>query len=244
MQPLKGLTLDVGGTLDGPGVAWRPRFERLYRGAGVIEQDARSEDAFRRAFFDADDHLPDRHPLAGLGLSETVRHQVADTLENLGRPDARLADEIASAFIAECRDSFARARPILEGLASRLRLGIVSNFYGNLADVLRGEGLLELFRGDAVIDSRAVGFEKPDARIFHSACRGLGLAPAEVAHAGDSWPRDVMGAVGAGLVAIWLAPEDARAGADSGSGRFWPPGILGIERLSDLEAVLAGERAS
>ncbi len=87
--PVRALTFDVGGTLDAPGVAWRPRFERLYREVGVLV--AGGEERFARAFYDADDHLHERHALAGKDLAATVRHQVDDVLANLGVTDDDLA---------------------------------------------------------------------------------------------------------------------------------------------------------
>lgn len=228
---LEALTFDVGGTLDAPGVAWRPRFEPLYRQAGVLGPGAASDEAFRRAFFDADDHLHERHALAGRSFAETVRFQVEDVLANLGRQgEGSLAARIADAFVAESRASFRRARPVLEALARRYRLGIVSNFYGNLRSTLASEDMLGAFVPRAVIDSRELGAEKPDARIFEAACRGLGVAPERVAHVGDSWPRDVVGALGAGLSAVWLGPGQP-APADSR--------VLHVQALEEIEGALA-----
>lgn len=225
MLAARALTFDVGGTLDGPGIPWRPRLEPWYRAGGVVD----SPEQLARAFYDADDHLHERHSLAGLDLRATVELQVADTLANLGRRDARLVERIADRFVREARASFAATRPLLERLARAMPLGIVSNFYGNLRDVLRHEGLLELFQ--VVIDSREVGFEKPDRRIFLAATSALGVAPAKVAHVGDSLPRDVKGARDAGLVPVWYAPQ-----ADDDA---CPERTLRIRELGELETLLA-----
>jgi HAD superfamily hydrolase (TIGR01549 family) len=197
----KAMTFDVGGTLDGPGIPWRPRFLAHYRAAGLDVP----EDALSRAFYDADDHLHERHSLAGLDLAGTVGLQVADTLANLGRQDANLARRVTEAFVSEARACFRAARPVLERLARTIPLGIVSNSYGNLRDVLQREGLLDLFR--TVIDSREVGFEKPDPRIFHAAAHALGVDPRAMRHVGDSVERDVKGALHAGVPPIWYAPD-------------------------------------
>src|SRR5256885_1908097 len=134
----RGITFDVGGTLDGPGIPWRPRFFELYREHGVLVPGR--EAALERAFYDADDNLPSRHRLACLDFAATVRLQVEDTLANFGAPDAALAGRVASAFVEESRATLREALPLLERLARRFRLGVVSNNFGNLKDVLRGEG--------------------------------------------------------------------------------------------------------
>lgn len=226
---VRAITFDVGGTLDGPGVPWRPRFEALYRGAGIAVAD----EVLARAFYDADDHLHERHALAGLDLEATVRLQVTDTLGRLGRSSPELIDRVTGAFVREARTSLSSARPLLERLRREFRLGIVSNSYGNLRDVIRLEGLLDLF--DVVVDSREAGFEKPDPRIFHLACEALGAPPQRVAHVGDSVPRDVEGARGAGLVPVWYAPASIPGVA---------PGATRIHRLEELEGILAAVNAA
>jgi HAD superfamily hydrolase (TIGR01509 family) len=220
---VRAITFDVGGTLDGPGIPWRPRFEALYRAEGVDDPAER----LARAFYDADDHLHERHSLAGLDLARTVELQVADTLANLGRPSAALGARVTTGFVREARRALRAARPVLERLRAHFRLGVVSNHYGNLRDVLRHEGLLDLFQ--VVIDSREAGFEKPDPRIFLAACDALGTKPERVAHVGDSIPRDVKGAQAAGLVPVWFAPEGIEGDA----------GCLRIRRLDELEQLLS-----
>jgi HAD superfamily hydrolase (TIGR01509 family) len=227
----RAITFDLGGTLDGPGTAWGPRFLALYRAAGV---DA-PEYLVTRAFHDADDHLHERHDLRGLDLLETVRLQVADTLGNLGRKGAGLAEGVAQAFVRDARAALRDARPLLEALGSSFSLGVVSNNYGNLKSVLEREGLSHLFA--TVIDSRELGFEKPDARIFFAACAELHVPAALVVHVGDSLKRDVGGARAAGLQAVWFAPEDA-------AGEVPEPGTVRIRRLSEIQALIRPVRAA
>lgn len=62
--------------------------------------------------------------------------------------------------------------------------------------------LLDSF--DAVVTTDTLGFGKPDARIYHEACRRLGAEPATTVCVGDSLEWDVLGAEAAGLHAVWL----------------------------------------
>ncbi len=52
--------------------------------------------------------------------------------------------------------------------------------------------------------SSEVGAAKPDPRIFHHACDGLGLEKEEVAYVGDRRETDAIAATDAGLRGIWL----------------------------------------
>jgi HAD superfamily hydrolase (TIGR01509 family) len=100
-----------------------------------------------------------------------------------------------------------------EGLAvlrSRgLRLAAVSNSDGSAEAVLVATGLREAF--DAVIDSHHVGFSKPDPRLFDAARAVFGVPARNVAHVGDLYEADVVGAHAAGIAAILI---DASG--------FWP----------------------
>src|SRR5438309_9514285 len=79
---------------------------------------------------------------------------------------------MAEAFHAPARAVVERNRPVLERVGRRYRLGVVSNFTGNLAPCLDELGLARLFT--AVSDSAVVGAAKPDPRIFLERGAGLG----------------------------------------------------------------------
>src|SRR2546423_15622480 len=65
-----------------------------------------------------------------------------------------------------------------------------------------------LFRSslEFVLDSSAIGVEKPDPRIFRMALERSGLAPDEAVYIGDIYSIDVVGARAAGMQAVLLDP--------------------------------------
>jgi putative hydrolase of the HAD superfamily len=195
---VKSLLFDFGGTLDADGTTWLDRFRFLYKEAGVESGD----DRFAKAFYKADDELPLRHKLPGLSLEQTLKLQVADTLAGLGA-DASLRDKIAGRFLEDCRTHFRRNQPVLRRLAKRFKLGIVSNFYGNLDGILASEGLRDLF--GVVADSTVVGASKPEAAIFNHALAALGSTAADALMVGDSLARDMRGAEGLGMPHAFLS---------------------------------------
>jgi HAD superfamily hydrolase (TIGR01509 family) len=105
--------------------------------------------------------------------------------------------------------------PSLASLASRgLRLGVVSNTPdGGARRRLAEAGLLE--RLEFVVDSREVGWEKPDPRIFAHAAGLLGLPPAQCVFVGDYFSIDVLGARGAGMHAVLVDPDGAWGEVDA-----------------------------
>lgn len=221
---MRCVIFDFGGTLDGDGRTWLDRFHLLYAEAGV-QADF---EAFRRAFYRADDALAARHDLSGASLEETLLFQVGDVLEILSPQSAAAAPRIAGVFLAQSRRYFSRNRGILERLRGRYALGVVSNFYGNLESVLRSEGLLEFF--SALADSAVVGAQKPAPEIFRHALRALSAPASECLMVGDSLPRDMRGAEAAGMPHAWLEGGGAPACCLRGKK---------LSALTELEALLA-----
>jgi len=195
---MKAILFDYGGTLDSDGIVWKDRFYGIYKKNGLQI----GQEKFDRAFYDSDDNLHLRYKLAGLSLSETVRLQVRDVFTNLSLTDTALADKIAEDFVAGSRENFVLVRPVLKRLAAKYRLGIVSNFYGNIDSVLKSEDMLKYF--SCVADSTAVGSNKPDAGIFMHVLDNFGMKPAEAAMVGDSYKRDIVGAQNIGIKQVYI----------------------------------------
>ena len=217
------LLLDFGGTLDADGLPWKERFKRLYRGHGVYAGD----DVFDRIFYAADDALVGALP-SGCGLRETIVRLAVGVSAGLGVADTRVTAQIGERFLAASLAHLSSSGRLLARLRGRYRLGLISNFYGNLAAVCEEAGIAKLF--DVVVDSARVGFTKPDARIFRHATEALGVDPAEATFVGDSPTRDMAGARGVGMRHVWLTGQR--------SPKPCCPGDRVISTLADLEHVL------
>jgi putative hydrolase of the HAD superfamily len=216
---------DFGGTLDAEGFSWRERFYRLFGAEGVAVEPAR----FDPVFYAADDALVGSVPET-FSLEETVC-QVADGVARVLRPDDEtLGSRVAARFLADAGACFDANAPILERLARRYRLGMVSNFYGNLATVCDNAQVRRYF--GVIVDSARVGLSKPDPRIFVTAVEALGIEPSRAVMVGDSLARDMAGARAAGMGHIWLTPAPER------QGRPCCPGDRVIRSLRDLEGLL------
>ncbi|MBZ0159524.1 MAG: HAD family hydrolase [bacterium] len=85
-----------------------------------------------------------------------------------------------------------------------LTLGMISNSNGWVERLVTESGLRPYFH--FVVDSRLVGVEKPDPRIFQIALDQVGISPAEALYIGDLYSIDVVGARAAGMGAILLDP--------------------------------------
>jgi HAD superfamily hydrolase (TIGR01549 family) len=194
----RGYLFDYGGTLDGEGWHWFDRTLHLYRSSGCEIPEAR----IKQAFYVAEQAIADEARRERLRLRPLLERHVELQLEVLGEDARRFAPALVRGFCEMSEEGWRHARATLSRLRGRARLGVVSNFYGNLDVLLEEGGLAPLL--DAVVESARVGIEKPDPAIYRLAAQRLTLVPEDVVMVGDNFDRDVRAARMIGMRAIWL----------------------------------------
>jgi HAD superfamily hydrolase (TIGR01549 family) len=128
-------------------------------------------------------------------------------------------------------------RTLLQELAARYRLALVSNFdhAPTARRILEDHGIADCF--GAILISDEFGRRKPHAAIFEAALRQLGAGADEALFIGDSVADDIVGAHTAGLPVVWLNVK----------GDPLPTGIAPpehtITELNGLSALLDAEEA-
>ena len=205
------LLFDFGGTLDADGIPWARRFHTAYVEAG----GALDFTAFEPLYRASDVALAALPEIRRLGFRAAIEAQVHCLVPLL--PDAALLrprpEVLVTAVHQPAVRIVARNRPVLERLQHDYRLGIISNFTGNLEPCLDELGLSPLFA--VASDSTVLGIEKPDPRIFHATLDALGASPRDAWMVGDNFEADIRPAVRLGLRACWMAPRERRAAADA-----------------------------
>jgi HAD superfamily hydrolase (TIGR01549 family) len=197
---LRAALFDFGGTLDARGVTWKDRVLRLCQAEGLTI----APDAFDTLFYRIDDAL-EATANPALSFGDTVRQLVAGVTAELRVHDAAVADRIAARFAQDVVDAVRDNAPLITRLAPHYRLGIVSNFYGNLATVCDELGLSKWF--SVIVDSKVVGYRKPDPRIFQAALDALEASADQTIFVGDSPSRDMAGARALGMAHVWLVGD-------------------------------------
>jgi HAD superfamily hydrolase (TIGR01549 family) len=168
-----------------------------------------------------------------------ARERFADFFRRLDLDTRRLPAGLDVALIDAHRRELAKAatfpahhRPLLERLARRHRLAVVSNFdYTPTAlGILEAVGVRDLFA--AIVVSDEVGWRKPRPDIFAEAIRRTGADTRATLFVGDRADIDVAGAHAMGMGAAWINP-----GRDP-----LPPGIppphYEIRDLAELEGIV------
>jgi FMN phosphatase YigB (HAD superfamily) len=211
---MRAILFDFGGTLDFP-KHWLDRFVEHYLAAGVRIKRMELELAFSAATHKA---YACSEMLRHYNLSQLVGFLVELQFAHLGIQDTSAPDmwaempagcnitelkaQIRESFVAQSVVGFGLIRPVLESLAPRFKLGVVSNFYGNLERVIADAGLASAVSVTA--DSGRLGRYKPDPRIFAVALEQLDVAPHEAVMVGDSLGKDCAPAGAMGMTTIWL----------------------------------------
>ena len=211
---MKGIIFDYGGTLDSRGVHWSEVLWQGYQQAGVpIDKET-----FRNAYVEGERALArERIILPQDNFHTLLRKKVALEISYLPvQPDEttceRWVDEIATYCDNAAHSCIDEARPMLETLHERFPMMLVSNFYGNIDEVLRDYGIRHLFKG--IIESAVVGVRKPNPTLFRLGVDALELEPHEVLVVGDSLLKDIEPAEKLGCHVLWLKGKGWTADED------------------------------
>jgi putative hydrolase of the HAD superfamily len=163
----------------------------------------------------------------------TFRHEAWNAaLATLGLHDPDLFSTAEKIFV----EAQVGGHPLLTGageavrrLKARHRLGLLTNGPSDIQRLkLQGSGLAPQFESVAI--SGEVGVGKPEPAAFAEILGHLETKPHHAVMVGDSWARDIEGALAAGLPSVWIA-----------SGRPVPApqeGVTVIESIDQLADAL------
>ena len=202
---IKGYIFDYGGTLDTHGCHWGKVIWHAYQHCGVPVTEAQ----FREAYVYAERTLG-RNPIIqpDFTFRQTLETKLRLQLEYLSERLSPLTSHLlplTSHLYALTQAETAQSREVLLQLKERYPMVLVSNFYGNIATVLREFGLDGIFQ--TIVESAVVGVRKPDPQIFTLGVEALGLRPEEVVVVGDSVDKDIIPAHNAGCQTVWFKGE-------------------------------------
>lgn len=210
VRRVAAVTFDVNGTLLAPrdlGALYREVFRRhglpVEAGADEVTRVVRRVWEELACLTDGSTDRFSSHPEGPRGWWRRFAERVA---EHLGvPPPSRFAfRELYERFARpDAWTVFPDAPATLDALAERgVARAVASNWDERLPQVLEGVGLAT--RLEAIVHSSAVGYEKPDPRVFRAALERLGAEPDEALHVGDRLREDVEGAVALGMRGVLL----------------------------------------
>jgi FMN phosphatase YigB (HAD superfamily) len=242
MALVKALLFDFGGTLDGP-THWLDRFLAQYRAAGIEISRGELDPAFDHA---TKTGYGATRVVSRFRLTDLVRFLVGQQLEFLrasgpehlrrrleeatGKERHQLVERITESFVRETKAGLAESKASLADLKDRFKLGVISNFYGNLDAILDEVGMGKLFA--TVADSSKLKLFKPDPGIFTAALKSLRLESAEAAMVGDSLDKDCAPAHRLGLRTVWYNAHPNGRGDSEGVADFTIGSLAGLNDIN------------
>ena len=207
LNDIHGIIFDYGGTIDSDGMHWAEVIWLQYE----AEKVPVDKETFREAYVFAERTMG-KNPLVKpehdfLDMLRIKMHLQLQWLVDNGKlSEKRVTPELAERlaqdnyrYTSRCIDA---ARPILKELAMKYPLVLVSNFYGNIATVLKDFRLDGIFK--EIIESAVVGIRKPDPAIFALGVEKLGMRAEETLVVGDSFDKDIVPSTSLGCHTIWL----------------------------------------
>lgn len=208
---IKGYIFDFGGTLDTEGCHWGQMLWHAYErnNVSVAEED------FRDAYVYAERTLGNNtiikpeftfHKTLEIKIRLEMEWLLVKNKWKVTEEEFNAKhDEVLTDLYNKVKEITAHSRSVLEELNRKYPMVLVSNFYGNINEVLEEFNMNSLFK--SVIESSAVGIRKPDHRIFTLGVKALGLKPEETVVVGDSFYKDIQPAINAGCHTIWFKGE-------------------------------------
>ena len=188
------LLFDFGGTLDTAGCHWGKFLWYAYKRNEIPV----TEEQFREAYV---------HAERTLGKLPII--QAHDTFFSMLTNKLSIEFEylLSCGWLAaeKVKTNISESRRVLSELKKNHRLGLVTNFYGNMSVVLEEFDLSSYF--ETVTESAVVGVRKPDSQIFNLAVNSLDEKAENVVVIGDSCTKDILPAHEMGCHTIWLKGE-------------------------------------
>ncbi len=116
---------------------------------------------------------------------------------------------------------FAETISTLEYLKKKYKLGVITNGHSvGQRQKMDKIGITPYF--DAILVSGDFAYRKPDVRLFQEACQQVGVLPKEAVFVGDMFHRDIVGAIEAGMRAIWMTESNQKC-------------IYPVERIAQIQ---------
>ena len=208
---VKGYIFDYGGTLDTAGCHWGKFLWHAYQRqeVPVKEQDFRDAYVYTERFLGNNTIIQPTFT-----FRKTLEVKIRIEMEQLCTSGAWLADEesfklkhqaVLNDVYGEVQKITSHSKTVLPKLHEHYPMILVSNFYGNINEVLKEFALDDMF--EYVIESAVVKVRKPNPRIFAMGAEALAMKANETIVVGDSFYKDIEPAHKLGCYTAWFKGE-------------------------------------
>ncbi|HDX9589773.1 TPA: HAD family hydrolase [Bacillus pseudomycoides] len=159
-----------------------------------------------------DHHFWKLHDQGNISLDEVRQQRLIYTLKHF---DQEISVEEADTYFGEFFNQLIHllkpdeaVNTYLHELKKTYQVGIITNgkVYEQRAKLIK-LNLHKVFTDQEIFISEEMRVEKPKSEAFHIPLSHYGIEPKNAVYVGDSWGNDVIGAINAGMFAIWINPK-------------------------------------
>ena len=236
---IEAILFDFGGTLDTNGIHWSEMFRRAYEKAncGITAKDfneayVNAESSMYTDVKKSDDFFTTLKKQSFLQL-KFLEENKNYNFQGGASGSSEIAAKACYDYVLETIET---VRHLLLSLSKNYKLGVVSNFYGNLEASLTSLGIAQFF--SVITDSTSTGVSKPHLAIFQAAISKLSeeMVPKKITAenilvVGDSYKRDIEPAKKLGCKTIWLDVSSWERPEKTDSADFIVKDIIEIKEI-------------
>lgn len=210
MLKTKWILFDFGGCLDSDGIHSRVLFFDQFKKSGFLN-DPEDLYHFQQAYSFSDRKIVDEGLVVNADLF-SMNHTLCSLIAKQLKIPPQNAERVAHEITKKQSVYLLRNKELLTKLRRKFRLGVISNFSGNLINILKDYSLDENF--EFVLDSFHAGIEKPNPAIFRMAIDLCDDLPDNICFVGDNPERDISPAKKMGLKTVLISEKFINTVAD------------------------------
>jgi len=230
LREMDAIFFDFGGTLDTNGIHWSEKFWEVYQKFNIPINYGE----FREAYVYAEPNVQ-KYIRKTDNLFFTLKTQVSLQLNYLSERGISFSKEMHNSVLQitqECYkdviSNITDIKPLLKELKLSYKIGLVSNFYGNIKAVCKDLDIDSYF--DVIVDSAELQISKPDPQIFKTAIDIMDVNTERAVVIGDSYDRDIVPAKKLGCKTIWLKRKSWKKQNSSESADFIIHSVIDLEK--------------
>ncbi|MFD3445666.1 HAD family hydrolase [Microbacteriaceae bacterium 4G12] len=211
LQDIKLVLFDLDNTLFSFDIYWAQATKDTFYKSSITKHLQFEE--FFSHYRHYDRHLWELHHQGHVSLDELRQQRLICTLKHFNQ---EISVEEADIYYCEFFSQFIHlvkpeevVNTYLQELKKTYQIGIITNGKVNeQRSKLMKLDLHTVFTEEEIFISEEMGVEKPQREAFHIPLSQYGVEPAQAVYIGDSWNNDIVGAIHAGMSAIWINPKE------------------------------------
>lgn len=228
---MKAILFDFGGTIDTDGIHWSEQLWEIYNNYNVPVK----KDQFEKAFVNGEKKLKavmNKNDSLRETFNKKVKCQLEYLVENkyINNFSEALAKSIVNSCVEISLLYINKNKILFDDLKRSFKLGVVSNYYGNLNTVLEETGIKDFM--NIIVDSTIENVYKPDPQLYEIAIQRIGIDHTDTYIVGDSYKNDIDPGKKLGAKTVWLDVKSWTRPADTSCADYK------INTLSELKEIV------